>query len=145
MSYRMVAILTSLRPKPRCLSKFTAKGLMPMIALTAGFSGGELCALMLAGSARAADVPAKTPAAMPAKAPAAPAYSWTGCYVGANAGGAAGGSVFTTSVGPGTHLTNPGRPGGRRRGGNRLGQRQSLHRRWADWLQLADRDARFGR
>jgi hypothetical protein len=107
MSYRMVAILTSLRPKVWCLSRLTAKRLVPMIALTAGFCSGELCALILAGSATAADVPAKTPAAMPAKAPAAPAYSWTGCYLGANTGGAAGGSDFATSVSPGTHLVNP--------------------------------------
>jgi outer membrane immunogenic protein len=107
MSHRMVAVLTTFRPKPWCPSKFRAKGLVPMIALTAGLGGSVLCAPILAGSARAADVPVKIPAAMPAKAPAAPAYSWTGCYIGANAGGAASGSDFTTSVSPGTHLGNP--------------------------------------
>jgi outer membrane immunogenic protein len=45
---------------------------------------------------------------LPYKAPAAPAYSWTGCYVGVNGGGGASGSDFTSSVGPGTHLTDPG-------------------------------------
>jgi outer membrane immunogenic protein len=107
MSHRMVAILTSFRPKPWCLSKLTAKDLVPIIGLTAGLGVSVLCAPILASSARAADVPAKIPAAMPAKAPAAPAYSWTGCYVGANAGAAASGSDFTTSVTPGTHLVNP--------------------------------------
>jgi outer membrane immunogenic protein len=45
---------------------------------------------------------------MSVKAPAAPAYNWTGCYIGVNAGGAASGSDFSSSVGPGSHLTNPG-------------------------------------
>ncbi len=42
---------------------------------------------------------------MPMKSAAAPAYQWSGCYVGANGGGGAGSSNFTTTVGPGSHLT----------------------------------------
>jgi outer membrane immunogenic protein len=50
----------------------------------------------------AADMP------LTSKAAVARPFSWTGCYIGVNAGGGAGGSNFTTSVGPGTHLTDPG-------------------------------------
>jgi outer membrane immunogenic protein len=42
---------------------------------------------------------------MPAKAPAARTYNWGGCYIGLNGGGAESGSDFTTTVGPGAHLT----------------------------------------
>jgi outer membrane immunogenic protein len=50
----------------------------------------------------AADMPLK------ANVPVARPFSWTGCYIGVNAGGGASGSNFTTSVGAGTHLTDPG-------------------------------------
>lgn len=60
---------------------------------------------LLAGMSTAA-LPADMP--LKAKAPAVPAFSWTGCYVGVNAGGGSSGSNFATSVGAGTHLTDPG-------------------------------------
>jgi outer membrane immunogenic protein len=106
MSLRIVTILTLLPPKPSRPTKLAAKGLVPIIALPVGLGASVLGALILAGSAGAADVPARAPAGMPAKAPAAPAYNWTGCYVGANTGAAAAGSDFTSTVSPGTHLVN---------------------------------------
>jgi len=45
-----------------------------------------LAALVIGGSAWAADVSSKAPPTAPAAAPAAPPISWTGCYVGGNIG-----------------------------------------------------------
>ena len=59
-----------------------------------------LSAPILAGAATAADMPVKSAAT-------APAFNWTGCYVGINGGAAASGSSFTSTVNPGTHLTDP--------------------------------------
>jgi outer membrane immunogenic protein len=64
------------------------------------FAGIALSTPILAGAARAADLPLKA-------APAAAAFNWTGCYIGVNGGGAASGSDFTSRVDPGTHLVAP--------------------------------------
>jgi outer membrane immunogenic protein len=77
---------------------------VPIInVLCAGFSSA---ALLVPHTAISAD--------LPFKAPPASTYNWTGCYLGVNGGGAASGSDFSTNVGPGTHLTDPGDigPGG---------------------------------
>jgi outer membrane immunogenic protein len=72
---------------------------VPLIKrLCAGFSAAGL--FVVPHTAISAD--------LPVKAPAAPVYNWTGCYLGVNAGGAASGSDFSSSVGPGSHLTNAG-------------------------------------
>ncbi len=68
-------------------------------------AGIALSAPILAGAARAADMPMN----MPMKATAAaPVFNWTGCYVGINGGGGASGRSFTSRVDPGTHLVDPG-------------------------------------
>jgi outer membrane immunogenic protein len=48
----------------------------------------------------AADLPMK------AAAPAPSTYNWGGCYIGFNAGAGASGTIFTSSVGSGTHLSD---------------------------------------
>ena len=70
----------------------------PRLAL----AGISLSAPIFAGAATAADMPVKAAAAAPT-----PAFNWTGCYVGINGGAAASGSSFTSTVNPGTHLTDP--------------------------------------
>jgi outer membrane immunogenic protein len=45
---------------------------------------GVMLGALAAGSAMAADMPARAPMLM--KAPMAPAFSWTGCYIGAGGG-----------------------------------------------------------
>jgi outer membrane immunogenic protein len=60
-----------------------------------------LSALVLAGSAMAADLPVKAPAA------GALVRNWTGCYFGVNGGGASSGGDFTSGVNSGTYLSDP--------------------------------------
>jgi outer membrane immunogenic protein len=90
-------IVTRRLPPAYCRSRILARNavLAPTLAISSLFAITSTAVL-------AADMPLK------AKAPAARAFSWTGCYVGVNAGGGSSGSNLTTSVDPGTHLTDPG-------------------------------------
>jgi outer membrane immunogenic protein len=98
---------------------------------------------------------------MPAKAPAAKTYNWSGCYVGLNGGGAQSGSNFTTTVGPGTHLTpadaalvveagtssanSPNFVGGGQAGCNWVSERSSMASKAMSTTSAAIRKSSMGR
>ncbi len=62
---------------------------------------GVALSSLFAGSAIAADLPARAPVY---RAPIVAPFSWTGCYLGAHAGGVWSRADYTTAMAPGTHL-----------------------------------------